>query len=88
VSDIRVGDLVMVVKSCCGEMAKHKHFGGVFTVTGFNTGVLGCRHCGFRVSTATWAEFGGPLGWYVPFLQRIHPLDELERDQIVEELTA
>ena len=84
---IKVGDLVMVVKVCCEQMAKHRNFGRVFTVTGFNTGSLRCHHCWFRVPHATWAEFGIEEA-YVPWLKRIPPLSELDDVKNDEEITA
>jgi hypothetical protein len=84
---IKVGDLVVVVKACCDMMVKHKNFGRVFTVTGFNTGRLKCHHCAFRVPNATWAEFG-LYEAYLPWLKRIPPLSELDDVKNTEELTA
>jgi hypothetical protein len=92
VSDIRVGDLVMIVRSCCASASVYE--GHVYSVVGFSSrGTIhnsGNNPCGYSGSetvaildghSVTW---GRPLSW----LKRIPPLDELERDQIVKELSV
>lgn len=88
-SDIKVGDLVMVIRWCCASGPQ----GAIFTVAGVaNTQTHQCRHCWeylpvetFPVSAgAPEVRNGAPISW----LKRIPPLDELERDQLVKELTV
>ena len=85
---IKVGDLVVVVYSCCN----HK-LGSVGQVESFYQGGFGekllcdkcCRNVTPRDSmTAQVGEHYWPLSW----LKRIPPLSELEGEQREEELTA
>jgi hypothetical protein len=90
VSAIKVGDLVVVVKptACCGAA---DHVGEIFRVAEILTLEGICRHC-FRLPPP---ELGADYdtvhtngGYSLSNLKRIPPLDELERDQIVKELSA
>lgn len=85
---IKVGDLVMVVKLPACKCPR-THLGEIFTVIEVD-GPIGW-HCGAcksktgygmtaRLTTQFWA------GFYR--LKRIPPLEELERDKLVERLTA
>ena len=83
-SDIKVGDLVVVVRprTCCGNM---KAIGRLFVVQSFGD--------------FSWCECGQKQHWSVAYLddwyrcevsrlKRIPPLSELEGEKIKEELTA
>ena len=87
--EIKVGDLVQVMRTCCGVFS-----GYVFTVTEIfrPDGVRRCKKCGFT-SEAQWlfARTGRrrnpkkvPLHW----LKRIPPLEELDDVKHEEELHA
>jgi hypothetical protein len=87
-SAIKTGDLVVVVKPslCCGNT---KHLGTVVRVADVqHIDGRPCRYCGDdRSGLGAWDD--DRVGWWdLPRLKRIPPLDELERDKIVEELTA
>lgn len=86
-SDIKVGDLVIVVKSPCSH--GDKDVGRIFTVSLLQHDHMHCRYCGWE-SPPQWCV-EDPLvrgsGFLVSWLKRIPPLEELERTQIVEELT-
>lgn len=81
---IKVGDLVMVLRTHC----RSREEGAVMTVTNLAFPKTGtCWGCGKEL-IACAAELDG-AGWNpLQWLRRIPPLDELERDQIVKELTA
>jgi hypothetical protein len=90
VSDIRVGDLAMIVRGqrCCGYSAK---LGLIFRVTNIyfrETHRERCAGCGAPSESDFVADSEMSHVWFVYKLKRIPPLDELERDQIVDELTA
>jgi hypothetical protein len=88
VSDIRVGDLVMVVKPmpCCGHTTPMQ--GNVFVVTGLfdHSNGYTCDYCDAPAEGMTAA--GGESEVDLLRLKRFKPLDELERDQIVKELSV
>ena len=75
-SDIKVGDLVIVVKPriCCGEPTA---LGAVFKVTSFRLSSGHCKYCKTRIIGATQA-----VGWNKPIrierLRRIDPLSDPE----------
>jgi hypothetical protein len=80
VSAIKVGDLVMVVRACCKQ--QQGKLGRIFTAEPTPNAQKNSWCCDL---------FTGPCyfsGWGQWYLKRIPPLDELERDQIVDELTA
>jgi hypothetical protein len=88
VSDIKVGDLVMVVRpiDCCGHT---QGLGRVFIVEFLRDGMNICMTCGHRSAYSVDAWYlGSNLAFPLQRLKRIPPLDELERDQIVDELTC
>jgi hypothetical protein len=87
---IRVGDLVMVIKSCCRQNVRAPIF--VVADLDYQTddGET-CRYCGAAAPNERAAAdhshgrfFVYPLSW----LKRIPPLDELESEKHKEELTA
>jgi hypothetical protein len=87
-SDIKVGDLVVVVRRGCSD----RHLGRIFVVQDIRPSAIACKHCG----TTHGFSLGMPLafpdtevnrGFEIGRLKRIKPLDELERDQIVKELS-
>jgi hypothetical protein len=88
VSAIKVGDLVVVVRGCayCGD----ESLGEIFTVARVQEAYGAMTCCGIGAydrditASAGHPDEGVPIG----MLKRIPPLDELERDQIVKELTA
>lgn len=87
---IKPGDLVQVVKSCCGQA-----LGLIFTVSHFHTDDknLRCYDCGHREGAFTEVHATAPFGDdfdYAPlhWLKRIPPLSELEGEERREELTA
>jgi threonine dehydrogenase-like Zn-dependent dehydrogenase len=86
---LKVGDLVVVVAHAgCGHV---DYRGYVKRVQSLHHGlVLYCHHCQHEVGRVPFAEFVDeyPANLPIAWLKRIPPLDELERDQIVEELTA
>jgi hypothetical protein len=88
VSAIKSGDIVMVVRDCCGRWV-----GKVFTAGEDLFGEGYCEHCKYStndrsVRNPEWASIGQIFAMPVKWLKRIKPLDELERDQIVDELTC
>jgi hypothetical protein len=83
---IKVGDLVVVV--CLTDCGCRARIGSIGTVASFQDGEADCVDCHKTLGpylSAKWTN-----GWWfgVHRLKRIPPLDEMERDQIVEELTA
>jgi hypothetical protein len=87
VSDIKVGDLVQVVRTCCLETVAGKW---IYQVVAIDPNPARnrwfCDDCGQAMPMEPMAESETtmqPLSW----LKRIKPLDELERDQIVKELS-
>jgi hypothetical protein len=88
VSAIRVGDLVVVVRpiSCCGHT---QGMGRVFIVEFLRDGMNICMTCGHRSDDSVDAWYlGSNLAFPLQRLKRIPPLDQLERDQIVKELSV
>jgi hypothetical protein len=87
VSAIQVGDLVMMVRCCCersglrlGEIAVAKSI--------YAYGTKKCKGCGWRAEGSVFiVDFPKDNGLPASWLKRIPPLDELERDQIVKELS-
>lgn len=85
---ISVGDLVVVVRSCCDRFMEG--------VTIFKVAVMRqtrpadlCTYCSRALPNGTYAAdnpqySGAPVGW----LKRIPPLDELEGEKRDEEITA
>ena len=83
---ISVGDLVMVVKSCCDDADA---LGEIFLVAGIREKGTRCRHCFQRNNCAHAGSIfnftaGVPLSW----LKRIPPLSELETKRTADEVTA
>jgi hypothetical protein len=91
VSDIRVGDFVVVFKPtpCCENPSL---IGTIFLVARLVHLEGRCNWCGQTPPPDPGADWDSPDsgagGFSLSTLKRIPPLDELERDQIVEELTA
>jgi hypothetical protein len=84
-SEIKAGDTVMVVHSCCGAQ-----LGVVFTVVFCGIDNLTCDHCGLRQVGVAHAESDLPEGrlchWPIAWLKKIPPLSEPVSTQ--EEATA
>lgn len=74
---IKVGDLVQVVRSCCGV-----YVGTIATVIGFRgPATHPCLDCGKMSSGSVRAEFDRtkwPICAPIPWLKRIPPFSELE----------
>jgi hypothetical protein len=98
VSDIRVGDLVIITRDCCGSF-----IGRVAVVEDTHpadawASAWMCRACGSSLPSAmpiarlpalSSAPEDKRRGWWpLPWIKRIPPLDELERDQFVKELSV
>ena len=87
-SEIREGDLVVVVKpsSCCGFTGK---IGKVFKVTGIIT-CHGCIHCGsiLNYGEPLALRDNGMTGYIFSRLKRIPPLSKLESIDQAKELTT
>jgi hypothetical protein len=82
---IKVGDLVVVAKTaCCSD----KDLGYIFTVSRIETHKTECRFCHREWGLLAMAMTSNFCGFSLQELKRIPPLDELERDQIVKELTV
>lgn len=91
-SDIKVGDLVVVVRACCDGQARHQGIQGVpWRVTSFKGPAMsGCQWCGAKFYNVVWAMGAPnrcPYVW-VRWLKRIPPLSDLERVTEKEELPA
>ncbi len=83
---IREGDLVVKVKGCCSLMV-----GSIFkvaTIEDLIPGDYACSGCLGRASGLFAKNAELTLGGLVQDLKRIPPLDELERNQIADEVTA
>ena len=83
---ISVGDLVVVVRDCCGMRP-----GLIFTVNSFfQAKGRKCMYCGEKVmgtlvdGVEDQENYGGEISW----LKRIPPLSELEGEQRREEIEA
>jgi hypothetical protein len=91
VSAIQIGDFVVVVRPtpCCEN---HRLIGTIFQVARLVRLEGRCNWCGQIPPPdhgADWdAPDSGAGGFSLSTLKRIPPLDELERDQIVKELSA
>jgi hypothetical protein len=89
VSDIRVGDLVVVVRNSLHpcKCPVGKALGRHFIVEEVCVTPSMCRTCGtdFPPEMVAW---DGRVVYELDRLKRIPPLDELERDQIVKELSV
>jgi hypothetical protein len=89
VSEIKVGDLVVVLHSHCGSAV-----GMIRTVSAFHANANGrCPICNFTLSHPIAAELNGPAPWgrwRLPpsWLRRIPPLWELDETEHKEELPA
>ena len=86
---IAPGDLVVVVRVHCRRA--ETFLGHVFRVKqlGMSPGWSRCTCCGEHVGAVSAAMSAVDDGLYpISGLKRIPPLDELERNEIVEELTA
>jgi hypothetical protein len=95
VSAIKVGDLVAVVRwPCCkGALGEIWKVASLFVSSEVTTYHASCAFCGAKhghnmvlASSVGYANRQATVP--VPWLKRIPPLDELERDQIVDELTC
>ena len=87
-SDIKVGDLVMVVKSslCCGST---DGIGETFVVRWLGRPNGQCEACGnCRPTYGADSVTNGDDGYDLRRLKRIPPLSDLERVTDKEELTA
>jgi hypothetical protein len=87
-SAIKVGDLVQVIRPGCRDA----FIGRIFVVSRVGPSMTVCVGCGtthgYPELTPLAFPVGSNRGFEFPRLKRIPPLDELERDQIVKELTA
>ena len=87
-NDIKVGDLVVVVRGKCCQSA---YIGYVFKVRRLVAETRTCKGCG-QGYFSTFARTGNrkkkPHCAPIECLKRIPPLDELEGEQRKEELTA
>lgn len=88
-SDIKVGDLVMVIGDCCGAKA----LGKIFIVESIHHAhKYCCRHCSFSLINGELLAFSTVNGrsgyWPLNWLRRIPPLSELEPAETKEELPA
>jgi hypothetical protein len=90
-SAIKVGDLVAIVNACCSVVAA-EGLGAHFVVASIKHRDMMCSACGWRQEGLAAFPDHKILGKFdrapVVWLKRIPPLDELERDKIVEELAA
>ena len=73
---IEKGDLVCVVRDCCGNWLGRVFVAGEFIYTP----VLLCDKCNYRGenATVTLAQTAGMYCMNLPWLKRIPPLSELE----------
>jgi len=84
-SDIQVGDLVVIAFDACCRNPRNG-LGVVFRVVGFNPSCI-CPTCGTQLHARA---FGGGkwLGYDVRRLKRIPPLSEPESERIEEKVLA
>ena len=86
-SNIKVGDLVVVLRGHCGP---HSWTGRILTVSELLQSPWGCSTCGnIQWINETCARFHEEIGWYVcptRYLKRIPPLEELEGQRTEERL--
>lgn len=91
-SDIKVGDLVMVVRTCCSVSAE-RVMGALFTVSHIGNELAKCSGCGatdfgglFAFSSEKYGKRRiadmAPISW----IKRIPPLSELEGQNEKKEL--
>lgn len=83
---IKAGDLVAVVRDCCGKYLG-EHFHAAPLPSGY-TGDAYCEACKATVSGPYWGLQGYKGGRPASWLKRIPPLDELEGEKHDEEITA
>jgi hypothetical protein len=85
-SAIKVGDLVQVVHFCCDVDSE---LGVIFGVGRVYSHTTDCHICGYTYTgiVVRADDAGQSHGIPAHWLKRIKPLDELERDQIVKELS-
>lgn len=79
-SDLKVGDLVRIVGSCCKRSAGF--VGYVCEIKGASPLGAGCRHCGYSIEGPVFVinapkGNGAPASW----LRKIPPLSELEKQE-------
>jgi hypothetical protein len=82
-SDIKTGDLVMLVGECCG--GSQSELGLIVRVVATNYDYVDCEHCGFS-TTEMLARLDGSdtgeddeWGWFpMRWLRKIPPLADLE----------
>ena len=89
-SEIKVGDLVVVVRTCCAETAKQS-LGVIAKVVSIHKTTMRCMYCRAFMTMDRKAGFdvtgkfnGAPLSW----LRRIPPFSELESTEHKEETPA
>jgi hypothetical protein len=82
-SAIKSGDLVMQVHSCCP-----KFLGRIFVVSEVSVQTFTCKRCHPKPRTITVGYTLNIAAAPIEWLKRIPPLDEMERDQLVKELTV
>jgi hypothetical protein len=91
-NEIKVGDLVQVVKESPCAVGGMKSIGMIFRVADMGpcTDEVGCRWCGGVHYPAETLMATKKLGWRVAAyrLKRIPPLDELDDVKRDEEITA
>jgi hypothetical protein len=90
-SNIKVGDLVLVVrpKLCCGQVTGY--LGScIYKVSGLVQGESNCSYCGARCSgsPSRVKAIGedNPIGFYIERLKKIEPLSDPETTKKHEEL--
>lgn len=89
---ISVGDLVVVVRTCCPKRDELGAHFRVASISAFMGGEWGCKHCdayGYDSKIIAEQHYGpkrdskhAPLGW----LKRIPPMEELEGEKRDEKL--
>jgi hypothetical protein len=82
---IKVGDLVMVLDHCC-EQDTLGHITTVSSLFQSNGRCITCNTAHYNTPAALLD--GTPHSFRVSWLKRIPPLAEMERDEIVREMTA
>ncbi len=84
---IRAGDLVLVLRNHCSD----RYVGHVYSVLRVINSASYCGTCLVEMPPQQIAVLDGfrrGAGLPLPYLKRLPPLGELERDEIVRELTA
>ena len=89
-SMIEVGDLVVVVHHCCAGGDGVHALGRIFRVVTLEDYPLGAWECHSCKQTGRDMRAVGANGFFAPlsWLKRIPPLGEIEREEILKELTA